>query len=89
MGHKGGEAAGLGLNGGAAANGASPPHASDQQAESEPLYRQRFGQTGFQHASIFAKFTYTFVSPLVSLGWRGKVSGKGCRLIWLLHMHAC
>lgn len=64
-------------DGGAAAAGASncnqAPTADEQADEQEPLLEQRYGTTGFAHASPFAKTTYTFVSPLLALGARNQV----------------
>jgi len=51
--------------------------AADEMAEEERAalleQQHRFGTTGFAHASLFARFTYAFVSPLVRLGARNKV----------------
>jgi hypothetical protein len=50
------------------------PHAANLDAveqEHESL-QARFGTTGFQHASPFAKATYSFVTPLVKLGAQSK-----------------
>ncbi len=41
-------------------------------AKEEPV-NGHFGTTGFQHASIFSKFTYSF-DPLIKLGWVKKVN---------------
>lgn len=47
------------------------PHPAAVEQEHESL-QARFGTTGFQHASPFAKATYSFVTPLVKLGAQSK-----------------
>lgn len=58
--------------------GESSSHAATSEQESgngsgDDAPAQRYGTTGFQQASLLSKMTYRFVSPLVSLGARGKV----------------
>lgn len=72
--------------GGAAADGAAAappaaeqPPAGEQAEEREPLLERRYGTAGFAHASVFAKTTYTFVSPLLALGARDAIQEDTAR----------